>query len=233
MSTTNVEVQERLEQAQAALSKRIGEGHPISTAVSLMNGLTNLRTLLLTRLHNDFESEFGIDSVLAPATTAAGLREMLHASEEIEAYSLVLVMDEVALKNYAKGDAEWFRNWLLHLHFGDATDSKTADRINVYAALDDDKQRRRLFASALEQALPEARKAPLVIYRIFPRAVRIATAIAFGDMERAREVRAEQVSFLPIIADCHQCHGLPLDNGETCVQCGNPIWKLKWLNATE
>jgi hypothetical protein len=225
-------VQERLELAQKALSDRVGEGHSTSTAVSLMNGLTTLRTLLLTRLHNDFESEFGIDSVLAPATAAEGVREMLHASEEIEAYSLVVVVDEVAHKNYAKEDAEWFRDWLLRLRFGDTIDSKIADRMPVYAALED-KQRRRLFASALEQALPEARKAPLVIYRMFPRAVRIATAVAFGDMERARELRAEQVSYLPIIADCHQCHGLPLDNGETCVQCGNPIWKLKWLSATE
>jgi hypothetical protein len=85
----------------------------------------------------------------------------------------------------------------------------------------------------LEQALPEASKAPLGIYRMFPRAVRITTAVAFSDMQRAREVRAEQVSYLPIIADCHQCHGLPLDNRETCVQCGNPIWKLKWLSAVE
>ncbi len=182
MSTSNTGVQERLEQAQAALTERIGEGHPTSAAVSLMNGLTTLRTLLMTRLHNDFGSEFGIDSVLAPATAAEGLRQMLHASEEIEAYSLVLVMDEVAHKNYAKGDAEWFRDWLLHLRFGGEIDSKIIDRMHVYAA-QDDKQRRR-FASALEQALPEARKAPLVIYRMFPRAVRITTAVAFGDMQR-------------------------------------------------
>ena len=41
--------------------------------------------------------------------------------------------------------------------------------------------RRRRFPSLLEQALPEARKAPLIIYRLFPRAVRIVTALAFGN----------------------------------------------------
>jgi hypothetical protein len=90
-----------------------------------------------------------------------------------------------------------------------------------------------MFSSALERALPEARKAPLVIYRLYPRAVRIATAIAFGDALRAQEIRSEQISFLPIIADCHHCHGAPLENGESCVDCGNPLWKIKWLNTTD
>jgi hypothetical protein len=71
---------------------------------------------------------------------------MLQAAEEIEAYSLVLVMDEVAHKSYVQRDAEWFRNWLLHLRFGDETDSTIAKRRQVYGALYD-KQRRRLFSS--------------------------------------------------------------------------------------
>jgi hypothetical protein len=96
-----------------------------------------------------------------------------------------------------------------------------------------DGQRRRMFSSFLEQAFPEARKAPLIIYRLLPRAVWIVTALAFGDALRAREVRGEQISYLPIIGDCHYCHGLPLENGETCVECGNPLWKIKWLNAME
>jgi dTDP-4-amino-4,6-dideoxygalactose transaminase len=96
-----------------------------------------------------------------------------------------------------------------------------------------DGERRRMFASHVEQALPEATSAPLVVYRLYPRAVRIATALAFGDRLRASDIRNEQIAYLPVIADCHECHGVTLDNGEVCKQCGNPLWKLNWMNATD
>ncbi len=225
-------IQDRRDHAQAELSQHVSAVNSSDTAGNLLNGLTTLRKLLLTRLHCDVEAEFGVDSALAPATAAEAVREMRHAAEEIEAYSLVLVIAEVARSGYAKGDLEWFRDWLLRLRCGDDVDSSLVARLQQYDQLND-AQRRRMFSSFLEQALPEATKAPLIIYRLFPRAVRIVTALAFGDALRAREIRGEQISFLPVIGDCHHCHGLPLENGETCVECGNPLWKIRWLNATE
>ena len=96
-----------------------------------------------------------------------------------------------------------------------------------------DNQRRHMFASIIEQALPEATKAPLdhlpalssLGANCHGTGVR---AIAL----RAKEIRSEQISYLPAIADCHECHGLPLENGDVCGHCGNPLWKINWLNAT-
>jgi len=126
----------------------------------------------------------------------------------------------------------WFCQWLTRLFWGENPDPGLLARLRAYDQLND-AERRRMFASHVEQALPEATSAPLVIYRLYPRAVRIATALAFGDRLRASDVRNEQIAYLPVIADCHECHGAPLENGEVCTQCGNPLWKLNWMNATD
>src|SRR4051794_39357470 len=121
-------IQDRRVHAQAELVSHIGNSSA-DTASSLWNGLATLRKLLLTRLHSDVENEFGIDSALAPATTAEAIREMRQAAEEIEAYSFVVVIDEVARSGYVKGDANWFRDWLLRLRFGSEPDQAVATRI--------------------------------------------------------------------------------------------------------
>ena len=172
------------------------------------------------------------DPIRAPKTLLNAKQEFRHAAQEIEIYSLVVVLAEASHSGYAAGDVDWFRNWLLRLRWGDEIDSAISERLQSYEPLTDG-QRRRMFASSLEQALREATKAPLIIYRLYPRAVRIATALAFGDVLRARTVRSEQISYLPVIADCHHCHGLTLENGEICPDCGNPLWKIDWLCATE
>jgi hypothetical protein len=58
-----------------------------------------------------------------------------------------------------------------------------------------------------------------------------ATAIAFGDSLGAGQIRNDQVRIHPLIEDCRECHGIPLDNGEYCSECGNPVWKFEWLNS--
>jgi rRNA maturation endonuclease Nob1 len=45
------------------------------------------------------------------------------------------------------------------------------------------------------------------------------------------EARKKQIDLLPHISDCHACRGNPLENGERCQQCGNPMWKFDWLVA--
>ena len=227
----NTGFQNRREQAQAEFQQRVGSAHSADLVRSLWAGLTTLRKLLLTRLHNDVEAYYGIDSILAPMTASETHREMCHAADEIEIYSLTVVLAEAAHSRYAHDDADWFREWLLRLRWGDEMNAMVAERMHLYDQYGDN-DRRHMFASFVEQALPEATKAPLVIYRLYPRSVRVATALAFGDPLRAREVRGEQISFLPVIADCHDCHGLPLENGDICPNCGNPLWKINWLSAT-
>jgi hypothetical protein len=81
--------------------------------------------------------------------------------------------------------------------------------------------------------LREAQRAPLVLFRLFPLSVRIVTAAAFNDGETAQSLHAEQLSILPAIADCSQCHGGLLKPGAKCATCGNPLWKFKWLTAID
>ena len=96
-------IQDRCERAQAEFVQHISGMNSLDTASSLWTGLTTLRKLFLTRLHRDVEAEFGVDSALVPATTGETIREMHHAAEEIEAYSLVLVIDEVCAADTPKG----------------------------------------------------------------------------------------------------------------------------------
>jgi hypothetical protein len=97
----------------------------------------------------------------------------------------------------------------------------------------DDDQRRLSFSGHLEHAYPEARRAPLVLYRLFPLSVGIATALAFSAPLDANELRNQQMFWLPSIQDCHECHGAPLENGEKCRVCGNPVWSHRWLTEAD
>jgi hypothetical protein len=70
-----------------------------------------------------------------------------------------------------------------------------------------------------------------VLYRLFPLAAGIVTATAFVDAGAAAELRESQTSWLPSIADCGECRGRVLENGEQCAVCNNPLWNYEWLNA--
>jgi len=225
-------VHNQLERAQAELTLHRAGVNSSAIVGSLWTGLNTLRKLFLARLHQEIESHFGVDSVWAPLRLLEAKREFRRAAEEIEIYTLIVVVAETEHSGYTNGEIDWFRDWLLRLRWGDEIKRATLERMQSYEKHSDG-ERRRMFASFLEQAIAEATKAPLIIYRLYPRAVRIATALAFEDTMRAREVRSEQMSYLPVIGDCHQCHGRLLENGEICPDCGNPLWKTDWLCATE
>jgi hypothetical protein len=61
-------VQDRCAQVRAEFEQRLGGQNSTDSADSLWRGLTTLRKLLLTRLHNDVEAQFGIDTIRAPST---------------------------------------------------------------------------------------------------------------------------------------------------------------------
>ena len=129
-------------------------------------------------------------------------------------------------------DDDWYVNWLGRLRFREAFASPPfARRIETYTSAGGSTQARSEFATVLERVFPEARRAPLVLYRLYPLAVRIAASIAFSDGPAAEKLRERQKLLLPIIADCTQCHGTLLENGEQCRQCGNPLWKVNWLTS--
>jgi hypothetical protein len=110
--------------------------------------------------------------------------------------------------------------------------SRPARRIAYYVSKPATEQRL-AFSNILSVAMPEATRAPLILLRLLPPAVQIATALAFGKSEDALVWRHEQVEIMPSIVDCHRCHGKLLENGEQCTMCGNPLWTFEWLTALD
>lgn len=203
-----------------------GEG----VASSLADGLNVLRDLLFTRVHDDVETAFGMDSMLMPVSES---KSKSRAKMEIEIYQVAEAALDAKSNGYASADEDWFLNWLASLRLGDAANvSAVGQRLEVYWSKDPD-DRRLAFSGVLERAFPEAQRAPLILYRLVPMAVSIATAIAFADHTRAAELRKRQTVLLPAITDCQRCHGGLLENGDQCQVCGNPLWKFDWLTAVE
>jgi hypothetical protein len=196
---------------------------------SLSDGLKLLTDLFYARVGHDVEEQGGLDSMFMPAGAAAELRTALRVHALIDVYTCVEAATEATGQAVSNADG-WLERCLLQLRAGDA--ETTREYFDLFAH-EDEEHRRRAFASSLERRMPQATAAPLVLYRLYPLAARLTMAVALGDHWRARELRTAQIKLLPFIADCHDCHGQPLDNGESCQHCGNPLWKHEWLTAAD
>lgn len=194
-------------------------------AGSIAYGLNVLRHQLYERAQRDVEEIFGQDSMLMPVSPVAA-EKAVHL--EIEIYLTAQSVHEAELQGFVD-DPQWYRHWLGTLRMGETfNEPGIQERIDAY--LERTCEVRSLdFSDALLRELPGARHIPLVLFRLFPLAVRIVTDVAFGDHFRANELRNQQLALLPAIADCHECHGKTLDNGEKCRTCGNPVWLYEWL----
>lgn len=194
---------------------------------SLAEGMTRLRNLLMVRAHDDVQREYGADSVTSSSLSSMQAKAR-YAQAEIEAYDCIVIDDEVNERGYLADSDEWFLPWLFRLRLGSGYREVFDKRVEFYRSptVED---RRLKFVSVLQHAMPDSRRAPLVLYRLFPRALRLVPAVVFADPLRAQQIRAEQIALLPAIADCHECQGRVLDNDESCAYCGNPIWNFSWL----
>ena len=214
-----------------ALAERRSDLDAAHVVASLSDGLDLLVDLFFNRVDRDVEQHFSMDSMLIPPSTAGEIQASMRAHRLVDVYVGVVAAEEARYRNYVDDD-QWFRHWLYGLRSDTPADESMEKRAARYRELPED-ERRLNFASSLERRLPNATKAPLVLYRLFPMAIRMVVAIAFGDNLRAGELRNQQAALLPIIADCHQCHGRPLDNGERCSTCSNPMWAYDWLTAAD
>ncbi|MBI2824840.1 MAG: hypothetical protein HYX69_09155 [Planctomycetia bacterium] len=215
---------------EAAMAFNLHEGRDDGEriAASLMAGLDTLTNLMLARISTDVEREFGADSMLLPVSAVKG---QMNARKEVEIYQAVESADAARAGGYLHGDPEWYVRWLGRLRLGELFEEPgVAARVGVYGAKPPD-ARRLAFESALGRTLPEAARAPLAMYRLFPPAVWIVTATAFADQPMAEEMRRQQLNLLPNLADCHACRARLMEGGEECRQCGNPFWKLDWVTA--
>jgi hypothetical protein len=196
---------------------------------SLSEGLTLIRDAVFARVHADVERRIGTDSMLFPLSEEKAERS---AKREIEIYQVVVAADAALARGYVS-DGDWFREWLSAIRLGDAdTNGRSALRISYYVSQSAN-DRRLAFGNILATILPEASRAPLVLLRLLPGAVQIATALAFQNSPDAQQFRHEQKEILPSIADCHRCRGKVFDNGEQCPMCGNPLWTYDWLNQAD
>lgn len=210
--------------------RRSGRKDGVEVVRCLGNGLSLLRDSLYDRVHSDVERVVGRDSMLMPVSEIKAKQRTIR---EIEAYQTAEATAAAVAGRYVRGGAAWFGPWLAQMRSRQcAPGLEVGESWKDYFEQDPDDRRHR-FMDQLTRAMPEARKAPLVLFRLVPLAVRIAVAAAFADRAGAAELRQEQIAILPAIADCRQCRGQVLECIEQCPSCGNPLWKHPWLVATD
>jgi hypothetical protein len=216
----------RRAEAVAQLESAVKRADATELVARLDAGLELLRNTFFTRVQGDVERIFGVDSMIDPLSLA---KSEARSHDEIDLFQVAESAAAVHEARYLPVGQDWYRRWLGRLRMGEHVDSPSPlARLEDYAAKDAD-DRRRTFSVVLERTLPEATRAPLVIYRLLPLAVAVATAAAFGDTAAAAALRQQQIATLPSVADCSDCAGRVLPNGKRCSQCGNPLWKHEWL----
>ena len=222
---------ERRSAAAEALLQQRDDVESQQIVHSLCDGFDLLIDLFFNRIDRDVEQTFGLDSMMMPPSTVGEIKASQRARSLIDVYTHVVAAEEACDRNFVT-DSVWFADWLTTLRSDSPDDGSHTKRAAQYREMKPD-ERRLKFASSLERRLPSATQAPLVLYRLFPLAVRMVVAVAFGENLRAGELRNQQIALLPIIADCHECHGRPMDNGDRCSTCSNPMWGYDWLTAAD
>jgi len=211
-------------------ARRLSERDPTIDAPrvvpSLAAGLSLLRDRFYQRIHFDVEELVGQDSMLVPLSERRAYEQ---TRDVIEVYLVLESACEANQLGIPAARDDWFLGWLGELRLGERS---PLSEIARYRKKSPD-ARRRDFMDRLLKVLPESSKAPLVLYRLFPLAIGVATALAFGDHPRARTLRTQQVTCLPAVTECSQCQGALLENGESCDTCGNPLWKYQWLTIAD
>ncbi len=200
----------------------------VRVVATLAKGLGLLREKFYRRVHQDVEQVIGVDSVLMPVSEAKTQRL---AADEIDTFQVAESAAMAKQYGYVSGTDSWYLPWLAKLRLASrALEPGVEKRLLGYWGATAD--RRRLdFQNSLTRIVPEAIQAPLVLFQLFPLAILVTTAQAFGDSATAERLRGEQVEILPGICDCRECGGKLLDPGEKCSECGNPLWKYAYLTS--
>ncbi|MBW3600247.1 MAG: hypothetical protein KY475_23630 [Planctomycetes bacterium] len=195
-----------------------------------LEGLSALRGLMCVRLREDVEENFGLDSLQLPTSPLETERRL---ELEIAIYQAAVSALFARERKQLTGDAAWLAEWLARLQDPTALSEPAGrDRLSHYLRVTRQEQRH-LFSGAIGRIMPAANRAPLVLFRLFPAAVRIITATALGDARGAEELRTQQRNILPAIEDCAQCHAAVLPNGHVCTLCSNPLWGYRFLTAAD
>jgi hypothetical protein len=229
MSVITEERTRRRVAAAKELAPLLSRSDAAQVVARLDDGMSLLRNLFYTRLQADVQPHSIRDSMLMPLSPA--LTEH-HTKGEIEAFMVAEIVDELA-GWAALTPAANNHQWLLDLRLASRQDRAAVEsRADCYLRLAG-RQRQLDFSDRLEKTFHEARHAPLVLYQLFPLAVRAVAALAFGDHLRGGEIRNKQAKLLPAITYCRNCHGRLMEVDETCRECGNPLWTIRWVTQME
>jgi hypothetical protein len=224
------DVQQNRKRAVERLREQSQRDDSVQVVSVLDEGLTLLRDLFMDRLNESLEKAVSRDSMLVPVSV---VKARVLTTSAIEIYMAAESAAVVREHAYVQNVDQWYGQWLLQLRLGESgTGPKDLDQVKHYLSQSED-ARRLEFTNVLARVFPESRKTPLVLFRLFPLAAQVVACASFGDRNCAAKIRNHQVSLLSAIADCSQCHGAVLANGEQCPRCGNPVWNLRWLTATE
>ncbi|MCO6043569.1 hypothetical protein NG895_06585 [Aeoliella sp. ICT_H6.2] len=221
---------QRREQVAQELSQRCPEIQAEVVVDQLDQGLAQLGDALIERIHVDLERETGMDSMLAPLSVDQERRQVRKAQTEADAYACVLIEEEGMRMSCLRQPNDWLLEWAFRLRFGERAAYIQERRRPLYHSLRS-RERRGRFASLVYHALPECKRAPAVLFRLYSRAARIVTVLAFGDQDRANALRREQCELLAAINDCRECNGRLLPPGQHCAACGNPLWNYRYLRS--
>ncbi len=214
----------------AEFGRHTGRPDGQQVVAGLRAGWGLLSDLLYLRLHEDVEKAIGIDSMLAPLSET---KSQSITKTEIGLYQIAESAATIRQFGYLPAGDDWCVPWLARLRLGESSEDRAHQhRIEGYLAKTA-QARGLVWTDVLATVLPESRRAPLVLFLLFPLAVRIVTALAFGDQAGAKGFRASQVELLPVISGCRRCGGRVLENGQSCDNCANPLWKTEWLTSAE
>ena len=223
------EIADRCSAAAEDFDQHEHRGDGLQIIERICGGLTRVRDSFFDRVHSDVELRVGRDSLIMPVSEEKTERT---TKLEIEVYQVVVSAAAAETHGYVT-DGGWYRDWLTRLRLGNIEPDGRAARRLIYYAGKSTTDQRMAFSNILAAALPEASRAPMILLKLLPLAVQVATAQAFGKSADALQWRHEQTEILPAIADCHHCHGMPLENGEQCEMCGNPLWTFEWLTSAD
>jgi hypothetical protein len=215
-------------QAAEEFNKRTRRSDGERVAGSLNGGLSLLQESLYSRLYDDVERIVGKDSMLMPVSELKARRA---TNTQIAVYQIAESNATAAKLGCIGPDDQWYLHWLAGLRLRETqVDEKVVDQLTDYLSKTP-QQRKLAFTDVLVRVIPDSRRAPLILFELFPLCVQIVTAMALTDHASAFELRRQQMLRQPAIGDCHSCRGQVLENGEQCQACGNPLWKHEWLVA--
>ena len=199
-------------------------------AGSLSSGLDLLCEQLYVRVHEDVERVYGMDSMLVPISA---LKTEQVTKLETEIFQVAICNIATSEFGYLPREDKHLLSWFARFRLeADADKPNVRERIDYYLGKNQH-ERGLAFLDVLSRTTREARQAPAVMFRLYPRAIQIVVASAFNDSQRARLIRDEQVAILPDIEGCDKCRGRLLANGSQCIKCGNPVWTYAQMNLAE